>query len=220
MLGVHSKEALFTKYMYAIIKYILLSRKPDLINRGLLNYTFQGSDFTRNLESGGDILFHRFLTVSGKVEDSWTVPEILYPVERVRIENLSTGISTYARIFIKSLLDEEVELSFLFNIFRSLSLDTLFVSEFHNRIILQSEEEIRFSLLYGPIFDSETRECILRETTLFVLKLLAEHSYFGETLEESESEYIKLIKDSPDLIDEIERDLIKPQFDAFYDSNP
>lgn len=71
MLGVHSKEALMTKYMYTLVKYFLLSRKPDLIERCLIVSSYQGSDFTRNLQYEGDVVFHRFLTVSGKVEDSW-----------------------------------------------------------------------------------------------------------------------------------------------------
>lgn len=71
MLGIHSKEALMAKYMYILVKYFLLSRKPDLIERCFIVSSYQGSDFTRNLSYEGDVVFHRFLTVSGKVEDSW-----------------------------------------------------------------------------------------------------------------------------------------------------
>ena len=75
MLGVHTKEALTTKYLYTIVKYILLSRKRDLIDRCLINMSFSGSDFTRNLQYKGDIVFNRFLTISGRIEDNWTDPE-------------------------------------------------------------------------------------------------------------------------------------------------
>ena len=71
MLGVHTKDALITKYLYTIVKYILLSKKEDLINRCLINMSYSGSDFTRNLQYKGDIIFDRFLTVSGRIEDNW-----------------------------------------------------------------------------------------------------------------------------------------------------
>ncbi len=59
------------KYLYTLVKYVLLSRKRDLISRGLILATFQGSDFTRNMEMQGDITYSRFLTISGKVQDYW-----------------------------------------------------------------------------------------------------------------------------------------------------
>ena len=34
--------------------------------------SFSGSDFTRNLQYKGDIVFNRFLTISGRIEDNWT----------------------------------------------------------------------------------------------------------------------------------------------------
>ena len=86
MLGVHNKEALMTKYMYILVKYFLLSRKKDLIRRCFITSTFQGSDFTRNLETEGDILFHRFLTISGKVEDTWQGTEDFGTLDRIIID--------------------------------------------------------------------------------------------------------------------------------------
>lgn len=71
MLGVHTKEALLTKYMYTIIKYILQSRKADLMKRCFDNPSIKGSDFTRDLEYQGDMVYTRFLTVSGRTEDTW-----------------------------------------------------------------------------------------------------------------------------------------------------
>lgn len=53
-----------------------MSRKADLINRCFQKTTFQGSDFTRNLQYEGDHVFTRFLTVSGMIEDSWRSDEI------------------------------------------------------------------------------------------------------------------------------------------------
>lgn len=71
LVGVHSKDALLTKYLYVILKYIMASRKHDLIQRGMLNSSFQGSDFTRDLRYEGDMVFTRFFTVSGQIDDSW-----------------------------------------------------------------------------------------------------------------------------------------------------
>src|SRR6185436_5351187 len=41
LIGVHAKDALLTKYLYVILKYIMKSRKRDLIKRGLVNSSFQ-----------------------------------------------------------------------------------------------------------------------------------------------------------------------------------
>lgn len=71
LIGVHTKDALLTKYLYAILKYIMKSRKADLIKRCFLNSTFQGSDFTRDLQYLGDQVFTRFFTISGEVDDTW-----------------------------------------------------------------------------------------------------------------------------------------------------
>lgn len=71
MLGVHTKEALLTKYFYILVKYFLLSRKRSLIERHFICSSYQGSDFTRNLKYQGDMVFTRFLTLTGKVHDSF-----------------------------------------------------------------------------------------------------------------------------------------------------
>jgi hypothetical protein len=71
LIGVHSKEALLTKYLYAILKYILLSRKQDMIKRCFDKTTLSGSDFTRDMKYQGDMVYTRFLTITGTVEDSW-----------------------------------------------------------------------------------------------------------------------------------------------------
>lgn len=71
LIGCHSKDALLTKYLYIILKFIMKSRKRDLIKRGLVNSSFQGSDFTRDLKYEGDMVFTRFFTISGQVDDTW-----------------------------------------------------------------------------------------------------------------------------------------------------
>lgn len=76
LVGVHSKDALTTKYMYILLKYFIVSRKKDLIKRCFIASSFQGSDFTRNLEIQGDLVFTRFFTVTGKVEDGWNGDEV------------------------------------------------------------------------------------------------------------------------------------------------
>jgi hypothetical protein len=75
LLGVHTKDPLLTKYFYIILKYFLMVRKHVLIEEGFICSKFQGSEFTRNLKIEGDAVFNRFLTLSGKVEDSFRSDE-------------------------------------------------------------------------------------------------------------------------------------------------
>lgn len=65
ILGLHTKEALLTKYLYTIVKYIMLSRRKDLITRGLNLNTYNGSDFHRNMEYVGDVVYTRFFNIGG-----------------------------------------------------------------------------------------------------------------------------------------------------------
>jgi len=76
LLGVHTKEPLFTKYLYTLTKYFLKSRKESLIKRGFVASTMSGSDFNKDQNYVGDQVFTRFLTVSGKVEDAWRSDQV------------------------------------------------------------------------------------------------------------------------------------------------
>lgn len=76
VIGVHTKDALTTKYMYLLLKHLLLSRKKDLIKRCLIVSSFSGSDFGRDIQYAGDRVYTRFLTLTGKVEDSWKQSEV------------------------------------------------------------------------------------------------------------------------------------------------
>lgn len=76
LIGVHSKEALLTKYMYAILKYIMLWRKHDLIVRGILVSSYSGSDFSRDFKYEGDMVFTRFFTLTGQVDDEWASDDV------------------------------------------------------------------------------------------------------------------------------------------------
>jgi hypothetical protein len=77
IVGVHSKDALTTKYLYILLKYFLLSRKKDLIKRGIYTVTYDGSDFNRDSQFTGDQVFSRFLTISGKIDDIWRSDEVI-----------------------------------------------------------------------------------------------------------------------------------------------
>lgn len=77
IIGVHSKDALTTKYMYILLKYFLLSRKKDLIKRGIYTMSYDGSDFNRDSQYVGDQVFSRFLTISGKIDDTWRSDEVI-----------------------------------------------------------------------------------------------------------------------------------------------
>lgn len=76
LLGVHTKEALTTKYLYTLVKYFLLSRKLDMMKRGIELSTYSGSDFNRNMEYAGDKVYTRFLTMKGKVEHTWSSDKV------------------------------------------------------------------------------------------------------------------------------------------------
>jgi hypothetical protein len=76
VLGVHSKDVLTTKYMYVLLKYFLVSRKADMVKRGLIVSTLSGSDFHRDSQFAGDQVYVRFLTITGKVEDLWRSDQV------------------------------------------------------------------------------------------------------------------------------------------------
>jgi hypothetical protein len=87
IIGVHAKDALTTKYLYVILKYILVSRKYDLIRRGFAVSSYSGSDFTRDLEFQGDHVYSRFLTITGKIEESWRANEVI-PFDELNVQVL------------------------------------------------------------------------------------------------------------------------------------
>lgn len=71
ILGVHTSDALLTKYLYVLLKYFILSRRSDMIQRGFDLSTYQGSDFSRDLEYAGDVVYTRFLHLTGLVMHRW-----------------------------------------------------------------------------------------------------------------------------------------------------
>lgn len=71
ILGIHTKDSLLTKYLYILVKYIILSRKISLTRRGFQLTSYSGSDFHRNAEYGGDVVYTRFFNVSGLLQHSW-----------------------------------------------------------------------------------------------------------------------------------------------------
>jgi hypothetical protein len=77
ILGIHTKEALLTKYLYTLVKYFVLSRKKDMTARGLQLDTYSGSDFHRNMEYDGNVVYSRFFNLSGIVQHSWRQDKVL-----------------------------------------------------------------------------------------------------------------------------------------------
>lgn len=84
LLGVHSKEALQTKYMFTVLKYIIESRKADLIRRGFQLATYESSDFSQNQEYQADFIYSRYLTVSGMIENSWNADKVI-PIDLIDV---------------------------------------------------------------------------------------------------------------------------------------
>jgi len=76
VVGCHSKDVLTTKYLYILLKYFIFSRKNDMISRGLYVSSFNGSDFIRDAEYQGDMVYTRFLTISGKIDDTWRADQV------------------------------------------------------------------------------------------------------------------------------------------------
>lgn len=77
VLGVHTKDALTTKYLYILLKYFMLSRKHDLIKRGIYVASYTGSDFNRDSQYVGDHIYTRFLTINGRIDDTWRSDEVV-----------------------------------------------------------------------------------------------------------------------------------------------
>lgn len=71
ILGIHTEEALLTKYLYILVKYFFLSRRSDLIARGFELTSYSGSDFHRNVEYVGDVVYTRFFNLTGLVLHQW-----------------------------------------------------------------------------------------------------------------------------------------------------
>lgn len=104
LLGMHTKDRLTCIYIYIVTKYILLSRKKELVERGFYLPTYSGSDFTRNLEYQGDRIYSRYLTINTEVENTWSsdkvIPfenielDVLVPKDEATTENLDLDEST------------------------------------------------------------------------------------------------------------------------------
>jgi hypothetical protein len=85
VIGVHSKDSLTTKYLYILVKYFILSRKPDMIKRGMYLSSYSGSDFGRDSEYLGDQVKTRFLTITGKIDDTWRSDQVIL-IDSVEID--------------------------------------------------------------------------------------------------------------------------------------
>ena len=71
ILGIHTKEPLLTKYLFTLVKYFTLSRRYDLIARGMNLNSYTSSDFSRDMQYGADSVFTRFFHLNGLVNHSW-----------------------------------------------------------------------------------------------------------------------------------------------------
>ena len=71
VVGVHTQDPLLTKYIYVLLKYFLVSRKADLCSRGILQPTYSGSDFSRDMNYQADQVYTRFLNIQGVLHPEW-----------------------------------------------------------------------------------------------------------------------------------------------------
>lgn len=85
LIGVHTKEPLLTKYLYTLIKYFILSRKQDLVSRCFTLATYEGSDFTRNMEYQSDHVYTRYITVRGRIENEWRADQVI-PIDLLELD--------------------------------------------------------------------------------------------------------------------------------------
>lgn len=85
LLGIHTKDALQTKYLYNMVKYFLESRKDDLVSQGFMLATYKGSDFNLNSEYASDFIYSRYLTVSGKFYNTWNSDQVI-PIDWLEVQ--------------------------------------------------------------------------------------------------------------------------------------
>lgn len=85
LIGIHTKEPLLTKYLYVLVKYIIESRKLDLIRRGFQLPTYEGSDFSRNMEYVSDMVYTRYLTIAGEINNTWTSDKVT-PIDLIELD--------------------------------------------------------------------------------------------------------------------------------------
>lgn len=88
VLGCHSKDALTTKYLYTLLKYFILSRKHDMIKRGVYLASYSGSDFNRDQQFIGDQMFTRFLTITAKVDDTWRSDQVVL-IDNIEVDPIA-----------------------------------------------------------------------------------------------------------------------------------
>lgn len=94
LIGVHTKESKLTKYLYTLLKYIIESRKLDLIRRNFLLASYEGSDFTRDSGYTADIIFTRFLTVTGEIRNNWNADKVT-PIDLIDLDiRVSKDVAT------------------------------------------------------------------------------------------------------------------------------
>ena len=89
VIGVHAENPLMAKYLYILLKNILLSRKADLISRCFDNLVISGSDFTRDTSYNADRVFTRFLTITGIVQDSWNADQMDL-IDQINVDSTPT----------------------------------------------------------------------------------------------------------------------------------
>lgn len=85
VIGVHSKDALTTKYLYILLKYFIISRKKDMIKRSFYLASYSGSDFNKDQAYLGDQIYTRFLTITGKIDDTWRSDQVVL-IDNVDLE--------------------------------------------------------------------------------------------------------------------------------------
>lgn len=85
LLGIHTKDPLQTVYLYTLVKYFLEARKGDLIDRGFDIPNYESSDFTRNMDYEADMVFSRFITVTGRIENRWLSEKVI-PIEQIELD--------------------------------------------------------------------------------------------------------------------------------------
>lgn len=86
-IGVHvAGEPVYLSWLHSIVTFCLLTYKQALLEaRGFERSVFQSSDFDRNEISEGELVFSRYITISGYVRQYWPkdFEPLIYSVETV-----------------------------------------------------------------------------------------------------------------------------------------
>ena len=96
LIGIHTKNALETIYLYTIVNYILMANKETLINRGFDLINYSGSDFDKDQQFAPEQMYTKYLTLNATTHNTWKADQQTI-VENIELDKVRTEIDEVAR---------------------------------------------------------------------------------------------------------------------------